>query len=748
MIGTRSVRGAAITVLSAGVMLVIGGTPAMAAVLTVTTTQDETNPTDGQCSLREAVEQGNSPGAPGDPACGKASSGGPNTIALGPHDYHLTIPPTVFDFDHGDLKLSSIRTLTIQGAGPGLTTIDATGLGDRAVYGVAGGSAGLKDLTVTGGHAMDGTKGTTGSAGTAMVSGGDGGGGVAGENGGGIENFGTLTLNDVVVTGNHAGNGGVGGDGGQGGDSVSSRGGNGGQGGSGGSGGGIYNEGGLTVIDSTVSSNYARNAGAGGLGGPAGTPAGYYAGNGGAAGCCGDGGGIASVGSSATMTVIGSTITGNFAGNGGDGGSGGGYPDMIGTYQGGNGDNGAAGSWGGGISDVSGTISVRNSTITANQSGNGGQGGPGGLSWAGNCGGCRLYPGFPGAYGAGGDGGGLRITLPKAAVLRNLTITRNATGINTDPSRLTPGQGGGIWEQSPATLQNTLLASNGAGGNCATNSGTVSSQFVDGGHNLSFGDSSCPSSFANGDPRLGGLRGNGGVTQTIAIKAGSAARDRVPATGAHCPAVDQRGVRRPSGSACDIGAYELAPPKISVGRVTRVTPTRATVSDVLRSNQAVASAYFQFGPGRAYGSRTSVRHVSGLPPTHLSATFTALRPDTTYHYRLVASSADGTSRGLDQMFTTRPIAPVISSLRVDTSLYRIAYSDSEAATTTLTVGRCQNRHCTRRTHVETTSHRDRAGANTVRLPVLPAGRYRLAAVPRIGALAGKPRVVVFVVGHA
>jgi hypothetical protein len=50
----------------------------------------------------------------------------------------------------------------------------------------------------------------------------------------------------------------------------------------------------------------------------------------------------------------------------------------------------------------------------------------------------------------------------------------------------------------------------------------------------------------------------------MALGSGSAAIDKVPAKGAHCPATDQRGVRRPQGKACDIGAFEFANPRISI----------------------------------------------------------------------------------------------------------------------------------------------------------------------------------------
>ena len=87
---------------------------------------------------------------------------------------------------------------------------------------------------------------------------------------------------------------------------------------------------------------------------------------------------------------------------------------------------------------------------------------------------------------------------------------------------------------------------------CASSSGgsTVASL----GGNLEFpADASCPFE-ARADPRLGPLADNGGPTETRALLTGSPARDR--GSDAGCPATDQRGVARPQGSRCDIGAYE------------------------------------------------------------------------------------------------------------------------------------------------------------------------------------------------
>ena len=73
----------------------------------------------------------------------------------------------------------------------------------------------------------------------------------------------------------------------------------------------------------------------------------------------------------------------------------------------------------------------------------------------------------------------------------------------------------------------------------------------DGGHNLA-SDATC--GFAlTGDPLLGALADNGGPTQTMLPAAGSPVID----AGGACTGTDQRGMSRPQGSACDIGAVEV-----------------------------------------------------------------------------------------------------------------------------------------------------------------------------------------------
>jgi hypothetical protein len=86
-----------------------------------------------------------------------------------------------------------------------------------------------------------------------------------------------------------------------------------------------------------------------------------------------------------------------------------------------------------------------------------------------------------------------------------------------------------------------------------------------GGHNLFQDTTGCTITAGTGDisgesPLLGSLADNGGPTQTLALTTGPALEAGDPATpgsgGNACETTDQRGLCRPGGTACDIGAYE------------------------------------------------------------------------------------------------------------------------------------------------------------------------------------------------
>lgn len=158
-------------------------------------------------------------------------------------------------------------------------------------------------------------------------------------------------------------------------------------------------------------------------------------------------------------------------------------------------------------------------------------------------------------------GGGIFNTFNGVTVANNATLTLNSAIA-----------GGGLDNQLNAlagnsvTLRNTILAGNAAdAGWSADCQGTFNS----GNYNLIGSTAQCSFALASGDrtnvsPLLAPLRNNGGSTLTHAMLPNSPVTDTgnpsAPGSDVNaCANTDQRGVIRPQGSRCDIGAFEFRP---------------------------------------------------------------------------------------------------------------------------------------------------------------------------------------------
>jgi predicted outer membrane repeat protein len=167
---------------------------------------------------------------------------------------------------------------------------------------------------------------------------------------------------------------------------------------------------------------------------------------------------------------------------------------------------------------------------------------------------------------ANDDGGALLTQLSSITNLNDVTFTGNVADADDDGG----GDGGGLYNAGGSiNVQNTILARNidrgGEAPDCGENlGGTV---FESGGHNLIGSTVGCPflaldsDIFPVANPRLAPLAHNGGFTQTVALRRHSKAINhgsgKRPGTGGSaCAKRDQRGVRRPQGPRCDIGAFE------------------------------------------------------------------------------------------------------------------------------------------------------------------------------------------------
>jgi beta-glucanase (GH16 family) len=142
-----------------------------------------------------------------------------------------------------------------------------------------------------------------------------------------------------------------------------------------------------------------------------------------------------------------------------------------------------------------------------------------------------------------------------------MRVVNSTIANNSAPAGTTGGAFVGTFtEGSPSlTLVNTLVGAN-SGAQCFVGSfGAGRVTLASGGYNL-VSDASCNLTGAGDraglDPQLGGLADNGGPTLTHALLPTSPAIDAAhPAT---CPPTDQRGLARPQGAACDIGAFEAS----------------------------------------------------------------------------------------------------------------------------------------------------------------------------------------------
>lgn len=240
-----------------------------------------------------------------------------------------------------------------------------------------------------------------------------------------------------------------------------------------------------------------------------------------------------------TLTLLASRVTGNTSGNGGGIANTGTLALIDSTV-----DGNAAENVGAGIANEhGGMLIMMSSTVSGNVAGNTG----GGIH---NDGRAQLTNTTVSGNGAGNVGGG--IENHGSLILNNCTIAAN-TADNV---------GSGIDNDGEVVVTNTLIAGNqGQGSDC--------SGFLDsGGFNLVQDMSGCTiagvltGNLTDVEPRLGPLADNGGPTLTHALLSGSPAIDAAsPAISGNgetgCEPADQRGVSRPQGGGCDIGAYEV-----------------------------------------------------------------------------------------------------------------------------------------------------------------------------------------------
>jgi hypothetical protein len=102
--------------------------------------------------------------------------------------------------------------------------------------------------------------------------------------------------------------------------------------------------------------------------------------------------------------------------------------------------------------------------------------------------------------------------------------------------------------------------------------------------------------------------------------------------------------------------YDNAIASAATNPATSVTAKSATLNGTVNPNGQATTCSFDFGIDTSYGdSIAGTNPGSGSSDVPVSAVVSGLSPDTTYHYRVVATNSAGTAYGSDQSFTTGSI---------------------------------------------------------------------------------------------
>lgn len=352
-------------------------------------------------------------------------------------------------------------------------------------------------------------------------------------------------------------------------------------------GGGVFNNGTLTVTGSGFTSNSAPAT--------TGTSGGAIDNNG-------------------TLHVSTSTFTGNSAQEGGAVFNQANATMTSDTFTG----NTASAFGGGALLNAAGTMTVTGSTFTGNT-------GPGGGAID-NDTTLNISDSTFNANTGGTNGGGAVVNFGPT------TVTQTTIADNSSP------YGANILNSTGFTLtigMSIVAYGQGGGPNCGGGQAVT-----DAGYNIDTGStcgfSTASHSMSNTDPQSDPLASNGGPTQTMALPpSGSPAVDSIPASTPGCSGTtDQRGVVRPQGAGCDIGAYELVQsgsgtPSVPAG--LKVTSTKSnSVSLSWNASAGNPTGYTVYRDGKAVGTTGG--------PSATTYTDTTASPSTTYRYTVDAFS--------------------------------------------------------------------------------------------------------------
>ena len=205
-------------------------------------------------------------------------------------------------------------------------------------------------------------------------------------------------------------------------------------------------------------------------------------------------------------------------------------------------------------------------------------------------------------------------------------------------------------------------------------SGAPRALTVDGADNLYIGEEAGPYRFKLFNP-TGELVSQFGAGQVIGTPGGNSDSGN----GANVIAVGQSAASLYSVSGdADVGQiFDLPEPGPLPGneRAEDVLPSTATLAATLNPEGDASTYFFEYGTDQSYGSTTPVQALagSGFEEEEVEAAIDHLLPETTYHFRLVATNhcnnaepaEECTVEGEDTTFTTPPAVEIEAQWATD-----------------------------------------------------------------------------------
>ncbi|MCA9927092.1 MAG: DUF11 domain-containing protein [Anaerolineales bacterium] len=339
-----------------------------------------------------------------------------------------------------------------------------------------------------------------------------------------------------------------------------------------------------------------------------------------------NGGGVYNSGNQAIATITNSRISGNQANAVGGGAGGGVFNNGIMTLNESAIDNNEART-GGGIEHSGANLYLTNDTISNNQ--------------------------------AADDGGGLYNR--GSAILTNVTMNANSASTGSNIFN----------DETSMAIGNSIVAN----GTCFNSNGFLNSQ----GHNVDSGNScgfNNSGDITNTNPQLGLLQDNGGPTVTHALNPGSPAIDQ--GDNGMCPATDQRGVSRPQGSQCDIGAYEA-------GSTADLTLTVSTAPLLIGTTQTMTYTIAVRNQGAL--AATSLVMTDTLPVSVTNVNATADSGGMCVNGSVVTCTLPTLAVGADWTITIAVTTPantgnIVNEAMISSATDESNYDNNTAVTTT------------------------------------------------------------------